>query len=82
MHKGYLEFEYKGSIKKIEYSLSPEGYGGLPMLIITDKNNHSYNFVRDVNSVWRSGGKEPNWPRDFLDMLYYVFEEKYQELEH
>lgn len=80
MHTGILEIDYKGSVKRIEYSLQLGSYGGLPLLIIQDKNKHHYPFVRGTHNGWHSLTKEPNWPRDFLDILYYAMEEKYQEI--
>lgn len=80
MHTGLLEIDYKEEIKRIEYTLEPGGYGGLPLLIIQDKNNRHYPFVRGTHQGWHSLTKEPNWPRDFFDILFHAFEEKYQEI--
>lgn len=77
--KGKLEFDYRGKQKIIEYTLNIKGYGGLPMLTLKNDKNQHFPFVRDITIGWRPLINNLKWPSDFMDIIYPMFEEKYQE---
>lgn len=78
--EGVFEFEYGAKIRTIEFSLNiAPGYGGLPMMTIKDKNNYHHSFIRGLNGEWRSLVNSLKWPENFIDFLFVLFEEKYQE---
>lgn len=79
INEGVIQFVYLNKLKTIEFSLNLLGYGGLPMLMLKDKNNHHHTFIRSNDGAWRSLINGLKWPEDFLSILYELFEEKYQE---
>lgn len=78
---GYLNIDYKGKSRNIEYNLKPSGYGGLPFITINDNKGYSHSFARTTNFGWRSiTNSEPKWPEDFIKLLYEAFEKVYREI--
>lgn len=75
--KGKLEFIYNNIPKKVEYSFC--NLAGTPMFSFTDKHGKHHQFIKVYGNTWKSGcNKEPDWPDDFLMVLYAAFELEFQ----
>lgn len=71
---GVLEFEYKGEIKRIPYSMT--FLAGYPNISIEDKQGRNYPFFYRVSEKkWFSGlNGKCRWPSDFKRQLIEAFE--------
>lgn len=75
---GVLEFEYKGSVKKIPYHFWV--LTGILKMDIKDKNGKTHMFHK-LYGEWRGAlNCEPDLPADFLTVLYFVFEVEYEKI--
>ena len=72
-YKGVLEFEYLGRTLKIPYTMN--NLGGDPHVYIRDKNGRHHSFAYLYGKTWYYGcNRGPNWPKDFIDVLFACFE--------
>lgn len=75
--KGEIQFIYNNTPKQVEYVFN--NHAGVPMFSFTDKRGHHHQFIKVFGTTWKSYcNKEPNWPEDFLMVLYAAFELEFQ----
>lgn len=77
---GVIEFEYLDKLRKVDFDLKPQSYGGSPMLTIKGKGDAHHPFIRnDRSGEWYSLVNNLGWSEDLLEILFVEFEKKYQE---